>query len=295
MADNRPDPITDAAQPHLVAGPYGPYILTGQRSRYDARAENRRHPEEYALWYVQDGSATLVLAHETRRLVPPAGVVLWPSLGARVRIPAASTWWHLRFDPVYQPRRRFGQRFGAFVHASADVPAPPERVWGIQPSPLVPEPLLRGFANMIRFCTSHWWQGDLAYARANLRLGEWLLSWAAWYRGQMSGAEEHWITRIEREAVEQLGEGLTVADMAAMAGMSRKAFQRHYRRHRRIGPGRFLRQQRIELACHLLEATTITMARVARRCGFGSLSSFSHCFRAATGVSPSAWRREHMA
>ncbi|MBQ8510485.1 MAG: AraC family transcriptional regulator [Clostridia bacterium] len=50
---------------------------------------------------------------------------------------------------------------------------------------------------------------------------------------------------------------------------------------------------RLENACQLLRDGTIGIADVAQRCGFGSASYFSHCFKKHYGVSPLAYRRNH--
>lgn len=62
----------------------------------------------------------------------------------------------------------------------------------------------------------------------------------------------------------------------------------------RIGrtPGRYILDQRFELAKTLLRGSNLPIGEVATRCGFTSLGSFSRFIRRGTGLSPLAYRKE---
>jgi AraC-like DNA-binding protein len=84
---------------------------------------------------------------------------------------------------------------------------------------------------------------------------------------------------------------ITVADMAAAAGITTRALQAGFRRHRDTTPLRYARTVRLERAHHDLQAadptTGVTVAMIATRWGFTHPGRFSTDYRAAYGVSPS--------
>ena len=276
---------------HLVRGPYGPYILTGQQNRLHTQAvKGRPKPAgAYSAWLVENGQATLLTPQGRRQLHPPVGVMLWPGDGPYLAIPPGSTWRRLSFDVVYQRRARRGGR--AQTHAGTQAQPPPQEVWNAQPDQVIAEPLLATFRNMMLYCVSHWWRGDLEYARSNNRLGAWLLDWASAAASPSDPAADDPISRIERQAVNALDSGVTVSDMARMARVSRRHFHRVYRDARGESPGEFLRTQRLEKAVRLLRTTQYDIGGIAQLCGFKTVASFSHSFKAQTRLSPSAWRR----
>ncbi|MFD9518200.1 helix-turn-helix domain-containing protein [Streptomyces sp. NPDC059979] len=55
-------------------------------------------------------------------------------------------------------------------------------------------------------------------------------------------------------------------------------------------PGRYVRQARTEAAAQLLQATTLPVARVATRCGFGTAEALRQAFISRFGVSPVRYR-----
>jgi AraC-like DNA-binding protein len=82
-----------------------------------------------------------------------------------------------------------------------------------------------------------------------------------------------------------------IADIAAAAGMSRRAVQLAFRRHLDTTPTDYLRRVRLDGAhLELLEAqphSGLTVTEVAYHWGFSSPSRFAERYRAAYGVSPS--------
>lgn len=86
-------------------------------------------------------------------------------------------------------------------------------------------------------------------------------------------------------------EPLTVARMAAHARMSMRSFARHFRAESGTTPLKWLLAQRIGLAQQLLEETDLSIARIATRCGFGSVVTMRWHFRHERNVSPAAYRQ----
>ncbi|MEV0660437.1 GlxA family transcriptional regulator [Actinomadura luteofluorescens] len=90
---------------------------------------------------------------------------------------------------------------------------------------------------------------------------------------------------------DDLSRPLTVAGMAAHAGMSTRTLMRHFREQTGTTPLQWLHRARVRQAQHLLENTEHTVERIAAQVGFGSPTAFRDRFKRTTGVSPHAYRR----
>jgi transcriptional regulator GlxA family with amidase domain len=96
-------------------------------------------------------------------------------------------------------------------------------------------------------------------------------------------------------ALEHLGEPLTLADLAAHARMSLRTFARRFHGEVGLSPGRWLIQQRVARARHLLETSDLTVDQIAGRVGFATGASLRQHLHAAIGVSPQVYRRTFQA
>lgn len=92
-------------------------------------------------------------------------------------------------------------------------------------------------------------------------------------------------------ALERLGEPLTLADLAGHARMSLRTFARRFHDEVGLSPGRWLIQQRVARARHLLESSDLTVDQIAGRVGFATGASLRQHLHAAIGVTPQAYRR----
>lgn len=82
-----------------------------------------------------------------------------------------------------------------------------------------------------------------------------------------------------------------VDDLATLARMSRRSFDRHFRRATGTTPAQWLRYQRLLAAQRLLEETDLPVEGVARRCGYPSAAALRPHFAGVFGVSPASYRR----
>jgi len=99
---------------------------------------------------------------------------------------------------------------------------------------------------------------------------------------------------VERAIVtmqQNLGEQLTIDDMARSAMFSKFHFSRVFQRVTGISPGRFLSAMRLEEAKRLLISTQFTVADISHRVGYNSVGTFSSRFRSSVGVSPTTYRQ----
>lgn len=86
---------------------------------------------------------------------------------------------------------------------------------------------------------------------------------------------------------------LTVAELAAEAGMSRTAFSNAFSQAFGQTPMDFVQKSRLHRAAQLLAATELPVKVIAASLGFASRSHFSRAFRRAYGADPSAYRKRH--
>jgi transcriptional regulator GlxA family with amidase domain len=90
--------------------------------------------------------------------------------------------------------------------------------------------------------------------------------------------------------LEHLHEPLDLPALAAHACMSVRTFTRRFREETGLSPGRWITQQRVERARHLLETTDMVINQVARHSGFGTGAALRQQMGATLGVAPSAYR-----
>ncbi|KAF1022882.1 MAG: Virulence regulon transcriptional activator VirF [Paracidovorax wautersii] len=84
----------------------------------------------------------------------------------------------------------------------------------------------------------------------------------------------------------------TVARMAAQAALSASRLHELFQVELATTPRAWLAGVRVRLACQLLAATRLPLVEVALRCGYADQSALTHAVRRATGLTPSAYRRQ---
>ena len=88
----------------------------------------------------------------------------------------------------------------------------------------------------------------------------------------------------------RLDRNLAVDEIADALSVSREHFTRVFHREMGLSPHRYIVQQRIRLACHLLRSTTLSCQEIADRVGDSSPAHFNRQFRQLTGATPKAFR-----
>jgi transcriptional regulator GlxA family with amidase domain len=97
-------------------------------------------------------------------------------------------------------------------------------------------------------------------------------------------------SEARRWALANLHRPVTLRDLAARESTSTRTFTRRFRDEIGTSPGRWLTQQRVELARTLLERTDLPIDQVAVTAGFGTAGSMRLRLQAEIGVSPSVYR-----
>lgn len=90
---------------------------------------------------------------------------------------------------------------------------------------------------------------------------------------------------------DNLGRELTLAGIAAHAGVSTRTLIRRFSEQTGTTPLQWLHRARVRQAQHLLETTQHSVERIAAQVGFGSPTAFRDRFKRTTGVSPHTYRR----
>lgn len=91
--------------------------------------------------------------------------------------------------------------------------------------------------------------------------------------------------------MQNLGEDLTIEQLARRALMSSRTFARRFRADMGTTPAAWLNKQRIIRAQHLLEKTDNGLETIAHDAGFGTAAVMRHHFVRVLQVSPMAYRR----
>ncbi|WP_239153184.1 GlxA family transcriptional regulator [Virgisporangium aliadipatigenens] len=93
-----------------------------------------------------------------------------------------------------------------------------------------------------------------------------------------------WLTGV-------LEQPLTVADLAARAGVSPATLHRRFQAQLSTTPLAYLNRVRVTRACRIIEGGEARLEVVARRSGLGTATNLRALMRRETGLSPSEYRR----
>ncbi len=104
---------------------------------------------------------------------------------------------------------------------------------------------------------------------------------------------ERHLLRAKDLADARYSEALTVADMAAAAGLSKAHFSRTFKREFGETPHAYLLTRRLERASALLRSTDHDVAAICLDVGLTSPGSFATSFKRMFGQTPAAYRAAH--
>jgi len=91
---------------------------------------------------------------------------------------------------------------------------------------------------------------------------------------------------------EHLARSITLQQLAALAEVSPRHFERAFRQALGVPPHSYVVQRRVDSARRLLtEQPTLAIHEVAARSGFSSSSHLAAAFRRQTGHTPTSFRR----
>lgn len=111
--------------------------------------------------------------------------------------------------------------------------------------------------------------------------------------GEAAPAGRAALQEIQRWAAAHPAADLSVASLAARAGLSPRHFARLFQKEVGLTPAAWVEAARISAARHLLEGKAGAPKQVAKACGFSDPDTFRRAFLRQTGISPALYRRTH--
>jgi AraC-like DNA-binding protein len=106
----------------------------------------------------------------------------------------------------------------------------------------------------------------------------------------LDGSEHAAVRRARHHLRERWDQRVTLAELAAVSGLSRFELVRRFRKHAAVTPHAFQTDLRVAEARRLL-AAGVAPAEVAATCGFADQPHLSRVFKRAVGVSPGRYAR----
>ncbi len=91
---------------------------------------------------------------------------------------------------------------------------------------------------------------------------------------------------------DHLTEDVTLAELAALTGLSPHHLCRAFKQSTGLPPHRWRQALRIERAREMLERHGLSLSDIAAACGFASQQRFTTAFKNHVGATPAAWRRQ---
>ncbi|GAA3012919.1 GlxA family transcriptional regulator [Streptomyces fulvorobeus] len=99
------------------------------------------------------------------------------------------------------------------------------------------------------------------------------------------------IEDLRHYIMRNIGEALTVADLAACGHISDRQLTRIFKSELGTTPHAYIESVRVEMARNQLESTDATLERVASACGFNTTDTLVRAFRRRLDTTPTEYRR----
>ncbi len=109
-----------------------------------------------------------------------------------------------------------------------------------------------------------------------------------------SQGEADILTRAIRYISQNYREPLTLQGVARSLGVNTYYLSRVFSARMHVSHRRYLNSLRIALARRLLESTDTPITQVCFECGFENLRTFDRVFLSHAGLTPRAYRKQHM-
>lgn len=97
--------------------------------------------------------------------------------------------------------------------------------------------------------------------------------------------------RFEHALLVALSSVMPIDEVASMCCMSLSTFKRHFRVRFQMSPHRWIQSVRMHVAYELVTTCDISIEHIARICGFGNVSYFTHIFRDRFDITPACARQ----
>jgi AraC family transcriptional regulator, glycine betaine-responsive activator len=109
------------------------------------------------------------------------------------------------------------------------------------------------------------------------------------------GVSHESLIKVAQLMEDNIEKPLSLDEIAAATGLSRRQIERLFKRHLNCVPKRYYLQMRLRRARELLLQTSMPIIDITTACGFQSPPHFSRCYRAQFGCPPSSERQSRQA
>lgn len=114
---------------------------------------------------------------------------------------------------------------------------------------------------------------------------------AAESAGRARGDVPGWLARVKQALDDQLEAGVTIGDLAAVAGTHPVSVSRSFRRHFGVTVTEYRRRERVRRAAGRIAASAQSLSAVGHGTGHADHAHLCREFRRLTGLTPSEFRR----
>jgi AraC-like DNA-binding protein len=109
--------------------------------------------------------------------------------------------------------------------------------------------------------------------------------------GWLAGLRDESIGRALAKLHAKFAHPWTLDSLAREAGLSRSVLAERFNHFVGVPPMEYLMQWRMQLTATLLSTTSLGLAEIAERVGYGSEAALSRAYKRCVGVAPADWRR----
>ena len=256
----------------------------------------------YTLWHMREGSVHLTGPDGEQTIRQGDWAITTPGTVGHVARRARLQ--YMAFDVI--PRRKRWVRRRSFYDRpwpEVDLGTGIQPEWPVicrvAPDVIVPARLVDSLAKVIDRIQDDYWLSEQHRNQANGHFQSWLAGLLidcqddAARRRARPNQRPDWANCAAHLVGRAAVLGHTVAEIAAMLGMTRSAFSERFRRACGESPGAVMDRARMGAAMRAMEKGRKSIAYIAANCGYSDASAFGRRFRQLHGVTPGQWRREH--
>ena len=109
-------------------------------------------------------------------------------------------------------------------------------------------------------------------------------------RAKVNALPKWRLRRVEQHIAAHFERGISLSELAGVAGLSRMHFAAQFRAATGYRPREYLLNHRIEQARSLLTTSDRPLAEIALAVGFSTQAHFSTVFKRISGETPARWR-----
>ena len=258
-------------------------VLWGGRHHWQSGDEYHHDPWQYLdvrflykLWLIQRGEVEVRSGDQSWRVKAGEVCLLPISLEHRVRAPGPTSWLSI------------GLRLTAFQQFELlhNVTLPAQ--WKLSPADFT---LMEALIEQIM---QHKYRPQMREQLIINGLGQAVLGFCWPHLSHDSiAASIHsslpdWLKRVLEQI--SLDPSCHITNLAREAGFSPSQFRRVFHQHVGTAPRDYLVAKRMEMACHYLEYTTLSLRHIAAKIGIHNVPHFSRAFKKTFGMTPSQYR-----